>query len=116
MQFLSAAEVRRFEADGSQQQVDPFIGGKLVAACAVFFEVECRKLNRFQTVDPEWAALTLLLFVVLMSNINLRPNPAHQQSVVIAQEMFGDVDVLVTKVLQFGPVLVVVGNVPYLNL
>jgi len=32
----------------------------------------------FQAVDPDWAALALLLFVVLMSNIQLRPNPAYQ--------------------------------------
>jgi hypothetical protein len=116
MQLLAATEVRWFEADGAQQQIDPFVGGELIAARAIFFEVECRKLDRSQAVDPEWAALALLLFVVLMSNIHLRPNPAHQQAVVIPQEMFGDVDVLVTEVLQFGPVLVVVGNVSYLNL
>lgn len=44
------------------------------------------------------------------------PNPAHQQAIIIPQEVFGDVDVLVTEVLQFGPVLVVVGHVSYLYL
>jgi hypothetical protein len=37
----------------------------------------------------------------------LRPNHAHQQAVEIPQEVFGDVDVFVTEVLQFGAVLVV---------
>ena len=108
--------MRRFEADGSQQQVDPLVGRELTTARPVLSEVECRKLDRFQAVDPEWAALALLLFVVLVPNFHLRPDPAHQQAVVVPQEVFGDVDVFVTEVLQFGPVLVVVGNVAHLHL
>jgi hypothetical protein len=63
MQFLTTIEVRRFETDGTQKQVDPFVGGELVAARPVLFQVECGKLDRSQAVDPEWAALALLLFV-----------------------------------------------------
>ena len=55
-------------------------------------------------------------FVVLVLDVHLRPDAAHQQAVVIPQVMFGDVDVLVAEVLQFGPVLVVVGNVADLHL
>ena len=66
MQLLAAIEVRRFEADGAQQQVDPFIGGEVVAARPVLFKIEGRKLDRFQAVNPERAALALLLFVVLV--------------------------------------------------
>ena len=51
----------------------PFVGGELVAARAVLFEVECRKLDRFQAVDPEWAALALLLFVVMMPCAQIPP-------------------------------------------
>jgi hypothetical protein len=43
---LTAIEVRWFQADSAQQQVDPFVGGELVATCTVLFEVECRELDR----------------------------------------------------------------------
>ena len=69
MQFLAAIEVRRFEADGAQQQVDPFVSSELTAACPILFKVECRKLDRFQAVNPEWTALALLFFVVMMPDI-----------------------------------------------
>ena len=78
MEFLAATEMVRFETDGSQQQVYPFIGSELAAAGPVFFQVKRCDLDRFQPVDPEWAALALLLFVILMSNIQLRPDPAHE--------------------------------------
>jgi len=74
MQFLAAIEVRWFE---------PMVrkAGQSIRRCgigaarSVLFEVECRKLDRLQAVDPEWTALALLLFVVIMTNIQLRPNP-----------------------------------------
>ena len=40
-------------------------------------------------------------------SLTVRPNLALQQAVEIPQEVFGDVDVFVTEVLQFGAVLVV---------
>src|SRR5207244_10953145 len=113
MQFLTAVEVRRFETDSPKEKVNPFFARELVAARPVLFKVEGRNLNRLQAVDPKRTAFTLLVFVVLVPNIQLRPNTAHQQSVVIPQEVFGYVDVPVTEVLQFGPVLVIVGYIPH---
>ncbi len=56
-----------------------------------------------------------MLFVELVAQIDLRPDAAHQQAVVIPHEVFGDVDVLVAEVLQFRPVFVVVGHVADLH-
>src|SRR5262249_10353502 len=116
MELLAATEVRWFEADGAHQQVDPFIRGELATTPSILFEIECCKLDWFHAVDPERTSLALLLFVVLMADVNLRPYPAHQQAVVISQEVFGNVDVSVAEVLQFGPMLVVIGNVAHLHL
>ena len=51
------------------------------------------------------------LLVVLVPDVDLRPDAAHQQAVVVPQVVLGDVDELVAEVDQFGPVLVVVGEV-----
>ena len=84
--------------------------------CPVLVEVERGELDRLQALDPERALLPLLLFVVLMPDVHLRPDAAHQQAVVVPQVMLGDVDELVAEVHQFGPVLVVVGEVADLHL
>ena len=67
-------------------------------------------------VDPERAPLALGLLVVLVPDVDLRPDAAHQQAVELPQVVLGDVDVLVPEVDQLGPVLVVVGEVADLHL
>ena len=95
----------------AEQQVDPLVGGELAAALPVLVEVERGKLDRLEALDPERAPLPLGLLVVLVLEFDLRPDPAHQQAVEVPQVVLGDVDVLVAEVDQFGPVLVVVGEV-----
>lgn len=116
MQLLAAVEVRRFEADGPQEQVDPLVGRELAAALPVLFEVERGELDRLQPLDPEGAPLPGHLFVILVLDVHLRPDPAPQQAVELPQVVLGDVDELVPEVLEFGPVLVVVGDVADLHL
>lgn len=67
VQFLAATEMRRFKANRAQQQVDPFPRRQLPSRYLVLFEIKRRNLDRFQTIDPERAALALLLLVVLVN-------------------------------------------------
>ncbi len=99
-----------------QQQVDPLVGRELAAALPVFVQVERGELDRLQALDPERAPLPLGLLVVLVPDVHLCPDAAHQQAVVVPQVVLGDVDVLVAEVHQLGPVLVVVGEVADLDL
>ena len=67
-------------------------------------------------VDPERAPLAGRFLVVLMPDVDLCPDPAHQQAVELPEVVLGDVDVLVPEVDQLRPVLVVVGQVTNLDL
>ena len=102
--------------DAADQQVDPLVGRELAAALPVLVEVEGGELDRLEPVDPERAPLAGGLLVVLVPDVDLRPDPAHQQAVELPQVVLGDVDVLVPEVDQLGPVLVVVGEVADLHL
>ena len=103
--------MRRLHADAAYQQVNPLVRRELAAALPVFVQVERGELDRLEPLDPERASLALLLLVVLVPEVHLCPDPAHQQPVEVPQVMLRDVDVLVAEVDQFGPVLVVVGQV-----
>ena len=115
-QLEPPVEVGRLHADAADQQVDPLVGRELAAALPVLVEVERGKLDRLEALDPERAPLPLGLLVVLVLEVDLRPDAAHQQAVEVPQVVLGDVDVLVPEVDQFGPVLVVVGEVADLDL
>jgi len=67
-------------------------------------------------LDPERATLSFRRLVVLVPQIDLGPDSAHQEAVEVPQEPIRDMDELVSKVLQLGPVLVVVRDIPHLNL
>ncbi len=109
-------EVGRLQADAAHQQVDPLVGRELAPAAAVLLQIERGDLDGLQALDPEGAFLALLLLVVLVPDVHLRPDAAHQQSVVVPQVMLRDVDVLVAEVHQLGPMLVVFGEVAHLHL
>ena len=57
--------------------------------CAVLVQVEGGDLDRLQALDPERAFLALLLLVVLVLDVHLRPDAAHQQPVVVPQVVLG---------------------------
>jgi hypothetical protein len=54
--------------------------------------------------------------VVLVADVHLSPDAAHQKAVVFADVVLGDMDVLVPEVDQLRPVFVVVGEVADLDL
>ena len=56
------------------------------------------------------------LLVVLVLEVQLRPDATHQQSVVLPKVLLGDVDEFVAEVLEFRPVFVVIRNVADLYL
>jgi hypothetical protein len=68
---------------GAQQQVDPFVGREVAAACPILFEVKGCNLNRFQAVNPERTALvryhvrlsSMLSEIILPSAEQEKANP-----------------------------------------
>ena len=57
-----------------------------------------------ELVDPE-RVLALRLLVVLEAHVDLRPDAAHHEPLVVADVVLGDVHVLVAEVRDLGPVV-----------
>ena len=74
------------------------------ADAAVLLEVEGRDLDRRQLVDPE-RVLALRLLVVLEAHVDLRPDAAHQQPLVVAHVLVGMWRNLLPKLYSLGPVV-----------
>ena len=74
------------------------------ADAPVLVEVEGRDLDRRQLVDPE-RVLALRLLVVLEAHVELRPDAAHQQALVVADVLRRDVEELVAEVDRLRPVV-----------
>ena len=53
-------------------------GRELAAAFPVLFEVEGGQLDRLEAVDPERTPLAGCLLVVLVPDLDLRPDAAHE--------------------------------------
>jgi hypothetical protein len=70
--------VRRFEANAAHQQIDPVVGIKLPAR-TVGIEIERANLNGLDIVDPERAAFAAGLVVIVMPEVDLGLDTAHQQ-------------------------------------
>ena len=74
------------------------------ADAAVLLEVEGGDLDRRELVDPE-RVLAPRLLVVLEAHVDLRPDAAHEEALVVADVVLGDVHELVAEVGDLGPVV-----------
>ena len=79
-----------------QPENAPYSPASYAKACEILGESVCRSLG---------------LFVILGTDVDLRPDAAHQEPVVLPHVLLRDVDVLVAKIHELGPVLVVVREV-----
>src|SRR5205823_6177179 len=103
-QLQPAVEVGGFQADAAEEEVYPLAGGELPAPGAIGLQVEGRELHRLQILDPERAAFPARLLIEGVDEFDLRPDAAHEQPVVLADVLLGDVDEAVAEVDQLGPV------------
>ena len=94
----------RLVAHAAHDEVEPLVGRELAADAPVLLEVEGRDLDRRELVDPE-RVLALRLLVVLEAHVDLRPDAAHDEALVVADVVLGNVHVLVPEVRDLGPVV-----------
>lgn len=73
-------------------------------------------MNGGEVFDPKRAAGAARLLIILVANLNLRPNAPHQEPVEIAGVSVRDMEILVAEVDALGPVFVILGNVADLDL
>src|SRR5437763_5493488 len=57
-----------------------------------------RELNWPKLLDPEWTSLSLCLVVVVVTQLNLRPNTVNEESVVLADVVIWNMNEFVPKV------------------
>src|SRR5262249_22970061 len=104
------------QANCTKQQVNPLVRGELTAATTVFFEIEGCQLDRLEVLDPERASLPLRLVIILMTNLDLRPDPANQQPIEFSDKAIWDMDIFVSETHSLGPIFVVLGQVAHFDL
>jgi hypothetical protein len=76
-QLAALAEHLRIKADALHQQVDPLVGGELLAGLNVAVEIEMGQLNRLESgQDPRAGAF---VFGKLIFQISNAPHSADQQ-------------------------------------
>src|SRR5207244_847223 len=81
MELEPARHLRRFVAHASDHQVNPLVRRKLATSVAIVINVECRDLNRLESINPK-GVLAARFFVDLKAQIKLAPHSAHQQAFV----------------------------------
>src|SRR2546428_11461021 len=101
--------MRRLHPYATDEEIYPLVRTELAATLPVLFEVEGRKLDRPHVIDPERAPLSRRRLIILMPDVHLSPDTAHEQPVVISDVVFRDMDIFVAEVDELCPVLVVVG-------
>jgi hypothetical protein len=94
---LSLRDISDFVSHASYHEIDPFIDRKLAPHTAVLVKIEGGDLDGRELIDPE-RILALRLFVVFEAHVELRPDAAHQQSLVVTYIVRRDVEELAAKV------------------
>ena len=103
----------RLIAHRAQQQINPFFGAEFSPAGAVLLQIKGGELNRRELIDPE-GVFTLTFFIVLKTHVDLRPDSSREQPIKITDVVIGDVNIAMTEVCEFRPVLRI--NKPHLHL
>src|SRR5260370_7984621 len=88
----------------SHHEIDPIVHRKLAPDAAVILKIKCGDLDRRELINPEWI-LALRLFVVFEAHVELRPDTAHQQPLIVSYIMRRDVEKLATEVNPLCPVV-----------
>src|SRR2546421_12913647 len=108
--------MRWFQPDTADKQINPLLRVELAATLAILCKVKTGKLNWPHVFDPERAAFSLSILIVLVGDIHLSPDATHEHPVVLTDIAFWNMDVFMTEIDEFSPVLVVVREIAYLHL
>ena len=113
MQPHPRRELVRFQPHGTQHHRQPLVPGEGRPAGGVAREIEAGQLDRAQVLDGK--GVVVLLDVVVRQG-HLGPDPALQQAVVVAVELFADGNALGVEVLQRRPVALLLLHVAHMDL
>src|SRR5438132_1501209 len=103
------------QANAANQQINPLISTELTAALPVILEVEGSELDWFHIFNPERAAFSPGILIVLVGDVHLRPDATHQYPVIFADVALWNMDIFMAEIDDFSPVLVFVREIAYFH-
>ena len=99
----SILHVRGLVAHAADDEVQPLLCRELSPECPVFGEIEGRNLDGRELLDPE-RILPAGLFVILEAHLDLGPDPAGEEPVVLSDVSVRNPNLAVPEVHCLGPV------------
>ena len=103
------------ESDRARHEVEPLVAAEPRAGLEVLVHVERGDLDRLESPDVEGSLLRLVV-VGVVDEIELAPDAAAEEALVLVDDVLGDVDVLVAEVREVGPELVLARDEPDVDL